>query len=165
MKCFVHNIIETRVTHKTCTVNLTRHFRLVNATICITAFKYDGLYRTFYDRCSTQYFVENSRPTSAKIKATNILRCKLWTQSKHVKHYDNLRISLNEALFSIKPGTRPLFFILIRAKSLHYCDGIKLSDRCRLRCEFTHGEKHLASRATCKTRYRTLSSCISEHSY
>ena len=31
--CFVHNIIETRVTHKTCTVHLTRHFRLSNATI------------------------------------------------------------------------------------------------------------------------------------
>ena len=56
----------------------------------------------------TQYFVENSRPTSAKIKTTDILRCKLWTQSKHVKIYDNLRISLNEALFSIMPGARPL---------------------------------------------------------
>ena len=42
-----------------------------------------------------------------KIKTTDILRCKLWTRSKHVKIYDDLRISLNEALFSMKPGARP----------------------------------------------------------
>ena len=61
----------------------------------ITAFKYGGLYWTFYDRCSTPYFVVNSHPTSAKIKTTDILTCKLCTQSKHVKIYENLRISLN----------------------------------------------------------------------
>ena len=94
----------------------------------ITALKYGGLYRTFYDRFSTQYFVENSRPTSAKIKTNDTLRCKQCAQSKHVKIYDNLRISLNEALFSIKPGARPLFFIVIRPISWHFCDGIKLSD-------------------------------------
>ena len=132
---------------------------------CIAAFKYGGLYRKFYDRCCTQYFVENSRPTSAKIKTTDILRCKLWTQSKHVKSNDNLRISLNEALFSIKPGDRPLFFILIRPISWHFCDRIKLSDSCRRRCEYVHGEKHLELCAVCKTRHRTLSLHISEHSY
>ena len=36
-----------------------------------------------------------------KIEISDILRCKLLTQSKHVEIYDNLRISLNEALFSI----------------------------------------------------------------
>ena len=92
----------------------------------ITTFKYGGLYKTFYDRRGTQYFVENSRPTSAKIKTTDILRCDLKTQSKHIKIYDNLRISLNEALFSIEPGARPLFFILIRTIRWHFCDGIKL---------------------------------------
>ena len=118
---------------------------------CITASKYGGLYRAFCDMCSTQYFFENPGPTSVKIKKNDILRCKLWTQSKHVKIYDNLRISLTEALFSIKLGTRPLFFILIRPVSWHFCDGIKLSDSCRSRCEYTHTEKHLASCATCKT--------------
>ena len=102
----------------------------------ITAFKYGGLYRNFYDRCCTQYFVENSRPTSAKIKTTDILRCKLWTRSKHIKINDNLRISLNEALFSIKPGDRSLFFIFIRPISWHFCDGIMLWDSCRRRCEY-----------------------------
>ena len=76
-------------------------------------------------------FVETSRPTSANMKTTDILRCKVWTQSKHVKINDNLRISLNEALFSIKPGARPLFFILIRPISWHFCDGIKFLDSCR----------------------------------
>ena len=132
---------------------------------CITAFKYGGLYRKFYDRCCTQYFVKNSRPANAKIKTTDILRCKHWTQSKHVEINDNLRISFNEALFSIKPGDRPLFFILIRPISWHFCDGIKLSDSCRRRCEYAHSEKHFASRATYKTRHRTLSLRISENSY
>ena len=56
------------------------------------------------------FFVENSRPTNAKNKTTDILRYKLWTQSKHVRIYDNLQISINEALFSIQPGAR-LFFL------------------------------------------------------
>ena len=51
---------------------------------------------------------KNPRPTSAKkMKIIDILRCKFWTQSKHVKIYDKLRISLNEASFSIKPGVDP----------------------------------------------------------
>ena len=37
---------------------------------CITVSKYGGLYSTFYYMCSTQYFVENPRPTSAKMKMT-----------------------------------------------------------------------------------------------
>ena len=72
-----------------------------------------------------------TRPTSAKNKTTVILRCKLWTHSKHVKIFDNLRSNLNEAMFSIKPSARPLFVILIRPISWHFCDGIKLSDSCR----------------------------------
>ena len=97
-------------------------FDFLMQQFCITAFKYGGLYSTFYDRCSTQYFVENSHPMCAKNKTTDILRCKPWTQSKHVKIYDNLRISLNETLFSIKTGARPLFFILIRPVSWHFCE-------------------------------------------
>ena len=76
-------------------------------------------------------FVENSRPKIAKNKKTDILRCKLWTQSKHVKIYENLLSSLKEALVSIKPGPRHLLFILIRPIRWHFCDGIKLSDSCR----------------------------------
>ena len=106
-------------------------FDFLMRQFCISAFKYCGLYRTFYDRCSIQYFVENSRSTSAKFKTTDIVICKLWTQSKHVKLFDNLRTSLNETMFSIRPGARPLFFILTRPISRHFCDGIKLSDSCQ----------------------------------
>ena len=140
-------------------------FDFLMQQFCITAFMYGGLYWSFDDRCTTQYFVVNPCQTSAKIKTTDILRCKLWTRSKQVKIYDDIRISLNEALFSIKPGAQPLSFILTRPLSWHFCDGIQLSDSCRWRCEYTHGEKHLASCATCKTWYRTLSLRISEHSY
>ena len=35
---------------------------------CITASKYGGLHRTFYDISNTQYLVDFSRHTSAKIK-------------------------------------------------------------------------------------------------
>ena len=119
---FVHNVIETRVTHKTCTVHLTRHFRLSNATILHYRVQ---VWLTIQD-IIWQYIVQNSRPTSANIKTTDILRCKLWTQSKHVIIYDNLRIILNEALFSIKPGAWPLFFTLIQPICWHFCDGINL---------------------------------------
>ena len=114
-------------------VHLTRHFRLSNAIILHHRVQvwWTIEYRTFYDRCCTQYFVENSRPTSAKIKTTYISGCKLWNKSKHVKINENLRICLNEALFSIKPGARFLFFILILLISWHFCDGKKLSVSCR----------------------------------
>ena len=36
--------------------------------LCITAPKYGGLYRTFYDIRKTQFFVDFSRHTSAKMK-------------------------------------------------------------------------------------------------
>ena len=36
--------------------------------LCITAPKYDGLYRTFYDIRNTQYFVDFSRHMSVKMK-------------------------------------------------------------------------------------------------
>ena len=36
--------------------------------LCITASKCDGLFRTFYDIRNTQYFVDFSRHTSAKMK-------------------------------------------------------------------------------------------------
>ena len=102
-----------------CVYSLSNKYCL-NQQFCITASKYGGLYRTFYGICSTQYFVENPRPTSVKMKIIYILRCKLWTQSKHVKIYDNLRISPNQALFSIKPGARPIFFKPIRSISLAF---------------------------------------------
>ena len=35
--------------------------------LCITASKYGGLYGTFYDTRNTQYFVDFSRHTSAKM--------------------------------------------------------------------------------------------------
>ena len=54
------------------------------------------------------------------VKITDNLRYKLWTQSKQVKIYDKLRISLNEALVSIKPAARPLFFKLLRSISWHF---------------------------------------------
>ena len=36
--------------------------------LCITTSTYGGLYRTFYDIRNTQYFVDFSRHTSAKMK-------------------------------------------------------------------------------------------------
>ena len=40
---------------------------------CTTTYNYRGLYSTFYDMCSAQYFVENSRPTNEIIKSTDIV--------------------------------------------------------------------------------------------
>ena len=59
--------------------------------LCITASKYGGLYRTFYDILNTQYFVDFSRHTSAKMKKNpDRLWLKLSALSKHVKFYDQL---------------------------------------------------------------------------
>ena len=57
--------------------------------LCITASKYGGLYRTFYDILNTQYFVDFSRHTSAKMKKTRQVVVKTFG-SKHVKFYDQL---------------------------------------------------------------------------
>ena len=74
-------------------------------------------------------------------------------------------VSLSEAPFSIEPTARPLYFILIQPKRWHFCDKVKLADSCRLKYEYTQGEKHLASCATCKTDISTLSLRINEHPY
>ena len=48
-----------------------------------------------------------------------------------------------------------------------FCDKIKLSDSCRWKYEYTHGDQHLALIlcATCKTGISTLSLRINEHPY
>ena len=63
--------------------------------------------------------------------------------------------------FSIEPTARPLYFILIQPKRLHFCVKIKLKDSCRWKYEYTQGEKHLASCVTIST----LSLRINEHPY
>ena len=100
-----------------------------------------------------------------KWKMTDRLWCKLSALSKHVKRYDKLLISLSEAPSSIEPTARPLYFALIQPKRWYFCDKIKLSDSCQWKYEYTQGEKHLASCATCKTSISTLSLRINEHPY
>ena len=131
----------------------------------ITAPKYGGLYRTFYDLRNTQFLSIFHVIRVQKWKMTNSLCCKLSALSKHVKLYDKLWISLSEAPFSIEPTARPLYFILIQPKRWHFCDKIKLSDNSRWKYEYTQGEKHLASCATCKTGISTLSLRINAHPY
>ena len=43
--------------------------------LCITASKYGGLFRAFYDILNTQYFVDFSRHTSAKMKKKTPTGC------------------------------------------------------------------------------------------
>ena len=133
--------------------------------LCITAPKYGGLYRTFYDIRNTQFLSIFLIIRVQKWKMTDRLWCKLSAQSKHVKLYDKLWIGLTEVPFSIEPTARPLYFLLIQPKRWYFCDEIKFFDSCRWKNEYTHGEKHLASCATCKTGFSTLSLCIDEHPY
>ena len=133
--------------------------------LCITAPKYGGLYRTFYDIRNTQFLSIVLVIRVQKWKMTNRLWCKLPAPSKHVKLYDNLWISLSEALFLIKPTVWPLYFILIQPKRWQCCDRIKLSDSWQWKYEHIQGEKHLALYATCKTGICTLSLRINEHPY
>ena len=121
--------------------------------LCITAPKYGGLYRTFYDIRKTQF-----------LSIFLVIRVQKWkwptccgvlsALSKHVKLYDKLWISLSEAPFLIKPTARPLYFILIQPKSWHFCDKIKLSESCRWKYEYTHGNKHLAFVCHVQNRYK-----------
>ena len=121
--------------------------------LCTTAPKYGGLYKTFYDICKTKFLSIFLVIRVHKWKMTDGLWCKLLALSKHVKLYDTLWISLSKAPLSIEPTARPLYFILIQPKRWHFCDKIKLSDSWQRKYEYTQGEKHLASCATCKNRY------------
>ena len=112
--------------------------------LCITAPKYGGLYRTFYDIRKTQFLSIFLVIRVQNWKMTDMLWCKLSALSKHVKLYDILGISPSEASFSIEPTARPLYFILIQPKRWHFRDKIKLSDSCPWKYEYTHGEQHLA---------------------
>ena len=122
--------------------------------LCITAPKYGGLYRTFYVIRNTHFLSIFFRHRVQKWKMTNRLWCLLSALSEHVKLYDKLWISLSEAPFSIEPRARPLYFILIQTKRLHFCGKIKLSDSCRWKYEYTHGEKHLAFVCHVQNRYK-----------
>ena len=120
----------------------------------ITVPKYGGLYRTFYDISKTQFLSIFLVIRVQKWKMTDMLWCKLSALSKHVKLYDKLWFNLSEASFSIEPTARPLFFILIQPQRLAFCDKIKLSDSCRWKYEYTHGEKHLAFVCHVQNRYK-----------
>ena len=122
--------------------------------LCITALKYGGLYRTFYDIRKTQFLSIFLVIRVQKWKMTDRLWCKLSALSKHVKLNDKLWISLSEAPFSIEPIAGPLYFILIQPKRWHFCDKIKLSDSCRWKYEYTHGEKHLTFVCHVQNRYK-----------
>ena len=56
--------------------------------LCITALKYGGLYRTFYDIRNTQFLSIFLVIRVQKCKMTDRLWCKLSALSKHVKHND-----------------------------------------------------------------------------
>ena len=58
---------------QTSPINCVLHINLDTSDVrrqhsCITASKYGGLYRTFYDIRNTKYFVDFSRQTGAKMK-------------------------------------------------------------------------------------------------
>ena len=122
--------------------------------LCITAPKYGGQYRTFYDIRKPQFLSIFLVIRVQKWKMTDMLWFKLSTPSKHVKLYDKLWISLSEAPFLIEPTARPLYLILIQPKRWHFCDKIKLSDSCRWKYEYTHGDKHFAFVCHVQNRYK-----------
>ena len=111
--------------------------------LCITAPKYGGLYRTFYDIRNTQFLSIFLVIREQKWKMTDRLWCKHSTLSKHAKPYDKLWISLSDARISIEPTARHLYFILIQPKRCYFCDKIKLSHSCRWKYEYTQGEKNI----------------------
>ena len=58
--------------------------------LCITAPKYGGLYRTFYDIRNAQFLSIFLVKRVQKLKRNDRLWCKLSALSKHVKLYDKL---------------------------------------------------------------------------
>ena len=88
--------------------------------LCITAPKYGGLYRTFYDIRNTQFLSIFLVIRVQKWKMTDRLCCKLSALSKHAKPCDKLWISLSEAPISIESTARPLYFILIQPKRFYF---------------------------------------------
>ena len=61
--------------------------------LCITAPKYGGLYKTFYDIHNTQFLSIFLVIRVQKLKMTDRLWCKLSALSKHVKLYDKMNQS------------------------------------------------------------------------
>ena len=99
--------------------------------LCITAPKYGGLYRTFYDMRNTQFWSIFLVIRVQKRQIPDRLWCKLSPLSQHAKPCDKLWIILSEAPILIEPTARPLYVILIQPKRCYFCDKIKLSDSCR----------------------------------
>ena len=126
MKCFVHIIFETRVIHEMCTLHLTPYFQRSNATISHHRFQVwwtiQDIFRTgiVHSILSKTLFLRVQ-----KLKKNDIFICKLCTQSKHVKIYENLRISLNYAR-----SRTPLLYTHTTHKLAFLC-GIKLSESCQ----------------------------------
>ena len=112
--------------------------------LCITAPKYGGLDRTFYDIRITPFLSIFFIIRVQKWKMINRLWCKLSALSNHVKLYDKFKTCLSEASFSTEPTARPLYFILIQPKRWHLCNKIKLPDSRRWKYDYTQGKKHLA---------------------
>ena len=65
--------------------------------------------------------------------------------------------------FRLNPQPDPSTLYTYNPKVGIFCDKIKLSDSCQWKYEYTQGEKHLVSCATCKTGISTLSLRIIEH--
>ena len=65
----------------------------------------------------------------------------------------NYESVLARHLFWLKPEPDPstLYFI---PKRWHFCDKLKLSDSCRWKYEYTHGNKHLAFVCHLQSRYK-----------
>ena len=110
MKCF----LSTKLLKHSSPINRVLHINLDTSDgpmqhLCITAPKYGGLYRTFYDIRNTQFCRFFSSYECKNKKMTDRLWCKLSALSKHAKPCDKLRISLSEAPISIEPTARPLY--------------------------------------------------------
>ena len=153
------NVLSLKLFNHPSSINRLLHINLDTSDapmrhLYITAPKYGGLYRTFYDIRKTQFLSIFLAIRVQKWKMSDMLWCKLSALSKHVKLYDKLWISLSEAPFSIEPTAQPLYFILIQRKLWHFCDKIKLSDSCRWKYEYTRGEKHLAFVCHVQNRYK-----------
>ena len=132
MKCF----LSTKLLKRSSPIKRVLHINLVTSGVpmqhlCITAPKYGGLYRTFYDIRNTQFLSIFLAIRVQKWKMTYRLWCKLSALSKHAKPCDKLWTSLSEAPILIEPTAQPLYFILIQPKGCYFCDKIKLFNSCR----------------------------------
>ena len=154
---FIHNTIQARVTHKTCTTHLTWHYRLSNSTVLhhrsqVSLTIQDILWHvlcTVFCRILSSYECKHENNQHFRLYSLDYQN-----MSKFMINYDLSERELGST--QPNPPPHPLKTHMTHRLALFDLhDGIKLLDCFRWRYEYTQGKNHFASCPRAKPCIRT----------